>query len=361
MRIRWDRIFLLVSLWLGVGFMLSFEVYFNLRVIEPDAVVMVDEIVYFQFQRATLWMLMVPLVVWLRQRVPLDRGHWFGGIGLHLAVSCAIMAGYYFARILYMMESKDLPMAQFWEVSHKNFWGRNIIDMVFYWVTIAGCYMTDFYRRVRAEEVKIAQLESRLLEAELSVLKQQLHPHFLFNALNTVASLVREQKNPEAVQLLSKISSLLRLTLESARIQQVTLRQEVDFIVRYLEIQQARFADRLGFSIDIEPSAMEAKVPNLLLQPLVENAVLHGLASKPERGTVVVRAGVRDRRLWMEVRDDGVGFDVRRPISRSGGGIGLQNTRERLERLHGPSHRFVIESAPGSGTSIKLELPYSTS
>jgi sensor histidine kinase YesM len=247
----------------------------------------------------------------------------------------------------------------FWDMAHRSFFGRNLIDMAFYWAVIAYGHFQGLQQRVKNEEVKAAQLESRLIETELKALKQQMHPHFLFNTLNTISVLVREKRNEEAVHLIAKLSSLLRMSLDGTRVHEVTLRQEMQFLDAYLEIQKMRFLDRLTVKTEIAPDALEARIPNLLLQPLVENAIVHGITPKSAPGVVSIRAEVRDQCLYLEVRDDGPGFQ--KPAhERLNEGIGLTNTRERLSKIYGARYQLLLRSAQGEGASVQVVLPFRT-
>ncbi len=357
---RLGKWLLLLGFWAFVGFVLSLENYFNIRVLAPE--VNFSQVVVPQYIRAIYWALLSPLVLVLRMRVPLSRGRWVGGIAFHAAVSFLVMAVFYLGRMSFVMA--DMMKAgeslhDFWTVARRGFFGRNLIDMAFYWGVIAYGYGTALQQRVKNEELKAAQLESRVIESELHALKQQLHPHFLFNTMNTIAVLVRERKNDEAVHLLARLSSLLRMSLESTRVHEVTLRQEMEFLEQYLEIQKARFLDRLTVKTDVSSDALDARVPNLLLQPLVENAILHGIAPKNSPGTVEVRARVSDGRLYIEVCDDGAGISPARDPARKVG-IGLSNTRERIEKIYGESAALVLKSEPGRGTSVRIVLPCRT-
>jgi sensor histidine kinase YesM len=169
---------------------------------------------------------------------------------------------------------------------------------------------------------------------------------------------VREKRNEEAVGLIHQLSALLRLTLDSARVHEVTVRQEIDFLTRYVEIQKARFSDRLQVGIAIEPAALDARIPNLLLQPLVENAILHGVAAKAGPGRVDIVGRVESGQLHLEVRDDGPGLRDEGKIARQG--IGLSNTRERLAKLYGERGHFTLRSAPGAGVSVQIVIPCRT-
>ncbi len=347
---RWTGIF---ALWTSVWFLLSTEVYFNLRVMNP----LIDfwAVARSQFYRALFWAVLTPTVLWLKAVVPLKSGRWVGGVAFHLVFSFALMLAYYLMRMVLGTWSE--PATDFWETSFRNFYGRNLIDMGFYWVVIGVAYAVRTRESFQRESLRAAQLEARLIEAELRALKHQLNPHFLFNTMNTIAVLVREQRNDDAVQLIARLSSLLRMSLENTRVQTVTLRQELEFLHRYLEIQKTRFGDKLQFKTDTEAAALDAVIPNLILQPAVENAILHGIAQKTATGTVQITARVREQRLELEVRDDGPGFE----ISSDGPpkeGIGLTNTRVRLARHYGKEYQMVLKSERGQGVSVSMVLPF---
>ncbi len=351
---RYSKWIALLAVWAAVGLILSTEVFFTVRVTRPE--IAFWDVLASQYARVALWMLLTPVVLWLRRVVPLATGRWVGGVGFHLTLSLVIMGSYYLARIAFVMVREGEPLADFWAVAVGNFFGRNLIDVVFYWAILGAGYTFEIYRKFKNEQIKAAQLESRLVQTELSSLKQQLHPHFLFNTMNTIAVLVREERNTEAISLLSKLSSLLRISLDTSRVEEVTVRQEMEFLERYIDIQKMRFADRLSVDTAISTEALEARIPNLLLQPLVENAILHGVAPKNGPGRVRVAGDVREGRLHLEVSDDGMGIDGAR-ADRSREGIGLTNTRERLSRLYGVHSQLVLKSEPGQGTTVSIVLP----
>jgi signal transduction histidine kinase len=358
MRNRWIRYAVVVAGWAFLGFVLSIEVYFNNRASMKLGAVGFVEAAIPQFGRAMMWACMAPLILRMRQKLPLSRGRWAGGIGFHLAMSFVVMATYYLGRMLAYLIFYDEPLQDFWTVAMSGFYGRNIIDMAYYWAVLAFGYGLEIHQRYKSEELKAVQLESRLIETELKSLREQLRPHFLFNTLNTIAVLVREQKNDDAVTLIARLSSLLRMSLDNTRVHEVTVRQELDFLERYLDIQKARFSDRLNIGIAIEPAAMEARIPNLLLQPLVENAIVHGIASKSGPGRVDLVGRVEGDKLHLEVRDDGPGLGdgFRRPKE----GIGLSNTRERIAKIYGAQGQLSLRSEPGRGVSVQIVLPCRT-
>jgi two-component system LytT family sensor kinase len=223
---------------------------------------------------------------------------------------------------------------------------------------LAFGYSLEIYHRYKNEELKAVQLEARLVETELKALREQLQPHFLFNTLNTIAVFVREKKNDDAVNLIARLSSLLRMSLDRTRTHEVTVRQEMDFLERYIDIQKARFPDRLEVGIAIEAEAMEARIPNLLLQPLVENAILLGIAPKSGPGRVDVFGRVECGRLHLEVRDNGPGLGD--GGKRAKEGIGLSNTRERIAKIYGAQGQLLLRSEPGRGVSVQIVLPCRT-
>jgi len=346
-----------LGFWGLVGLVLTIEVYFNYRAQMNGVAVGFWDVGTPQFIRAVMWGFMAPLILQAREKMPLSRGHWFGGVGFHFCFSFLIMAEFYLGRVLFGMWVEGEPLGRFWQMSYTNFYGRNIIDMAFYWAVLAFGFSYEIYQKYRNEELRSAQLETRLIETELKALRQQMHPHFLFNTMNTIAVLVRERKNDEAVTLVARLSTLLRMALDNTGVPEVTLRQEMDFLGRYLEIQQARFSDRLLVKIEISAEAMAARIPNLLLQPLVENAILHGIAPRPGPGHVDVLGRVEGGNLHLEVRDDGQGFDG---TKRAKEGIGLANTRERLTKIYGARGQLLLRSEPGHGVSVQIILPYRT-
>lgn len=207
-----------------------------------------------------------------------------------------------------------------------------------------------FYFAIKQYERSV-RAESLAHKARLEALRYQLHPHFLFNTLNAISTLVADQRNAEAGTMIARLSDFLRLTLDQPDAEEVSLADEIDFVRRYLEIEQVRFGDRLDVAIDVADDAWSARVPSLLLQPLVENAIRHGVAPREQGGRVEIGARITGRELRLWVADDGPGIDT----ATNGNGIGLANTRQRLETLYGGAHRFALVN--GSGLRAEIELP----
>jgi LytS/YehU family sensor histidine kinase len=189
----------------------------------------------------------------------------------------------------------------------------------------------------------------------LQALKMQLQPHFLFNTLNAIAALVRKNENKAATDMLAGLSDLLRLSLENVGAQEISLKQELEFLERYLEIERIRFKDRLQVRMHVAPETLEARVPNLILQPLVENAIRHGIASRSAAGVIEIRAEREGERLRLQIKDNGPGFPGEEPINR---GVGLTNAMARLQRLYGAAQSLVFNNAPEGGAVVTLEIPF---
>jgi len=195
----------------------------------------------------------------------------------------------------------------------------------------------------------------RLQQAELQVLKMQLHPHFFFNTLNAISALIYRSPK-DADRMITQLGDLFRIALKVDKAQRVSLAEELEFLKAFLQIHQTLMGNRLRVRWEIEPDALSALVPNLILQPLVENSIRHGLAPLEQGGRIEVRAALRDERLVMQVRDSGLGLAS--PKIEDKAGVGLANTVARLKNLYGAAHRFEINALPGEGTVVRIELPF---
>jgi LytS/YehU family sensor histidine kinase len=212
-------------------------------------------------------------------------------------------------------------------------------------------------REAQDRALKAAQLESQLAHARLEALRAQLNPHFLFNALNVVAMLVRRGANDDALRAVVNLSELLRRVLAAGTELEVSLRDEMALVERYLDVEQLRFRDRLTVHLSITADATEASVPGLILQPIVENAIKHGVANAADAGRVEISARHEGRRLLLRVCDNGPGFaEGWDPLQATG--LGLANTRERLDRTYDGDYRFDLGRGPDGGAAVEIEIPY---
>jgi two-component system, LytTR family, sensor kinase len=350
---RWLRFAIVGGIWALLGLVLTLEVFFNMRT--EAKWVDFGDIALSQFGRAAMWACLAPFILRLQAAIPLSAGRWVGGVGFHLVFGFVVMATYFVGRLAAYAIFFNMPWQGFRRTVLDSFYGHNLVDMAFYWAVLAYGYGSEIQRKYKSEELRSAELEARLVATELKTLREQLRPHFLFNTLNTVSVLVREKKNDDAVTLLARLGSLLRMSLDRTNDQESTLREEMEFLDRYIDIQRARFSDRLSVNVSVDPAAMEARIPHLLLQPIVENAILHGIVPKRTPGQVDVLGSVADGLLHLEVRDDGPGLPET-PNPREG--VGLSNTRERLSKTYGDDGRMTLASVPGRGLAVRIVLPF---
>jgi LytS/YehU family sensor histidine kinase len=246
---------------------------------------------------------------------------------------------------------------EWWRAFRELFFLNFDWEMMTYWAVIGLSNAIDFRRESQERALTAAQLQTRLVEAQLQALQRQIHPHFLFNTLNTISALMHRDTDA-ADAMLAKLSDLLRLTLNRIGTQQVTLKEEVDFLEKYLDIERTRYGDRLQVHFEVDPAALDAAVPNLLLQPLVENALRHGIGPKVVGGRIDIIVSREGDRLTLVVRDDGYGMSAEE-LNALNTGVGLRNTRSRLEHMYGDRHRFEFHSGPGGGLEVVIEIPVS--
>jgi signal transduction histidine kinase len=294
-----------------------------------------------------VWALLTPPVMALARRFPLTRATVKTNLPLHIAASLVIsflklIADQMLRQLLFGFSTYILVTSL-------------APNLLFYWGIVAAAHGLAYYRSGKDRELRESQLEARLAEARLQVLQMQLHPHFLFNSLNAISELVHEDTET-ADRMITGLSDLLREVLVAGQhdAQHVTLGRELDILNRYLDIQQARFGDRLRVDITVEPTVHQALVPYLLLQPLVENAIRHGLSAHADAGYIRIGASRDAGTLILRIQDDGRGFTTG---DKQGEGVGLGNTRARLTALYGASHRLNIENAPDGGGVVTIVLP----
>src|ERR1044072_1933482 len=306
---------------------------------------------------ALLWLIATPLMLALARRFPFDRSHWLRNAVLHLGISAVLsffLLGLYLAITSAIeLEPGTRTFLQAFRALLVNSFHSEVLT---YWVVIGLAHGFNYYRKYREREVRAAQLETRLAQAQLEALRMQLHPHFLFNTLNSISVLMSEDITA-ARRMLIRLSELLRASLEKVGAQEVSLREELEFLTNYLEIEQTRFQDRLAFRMNVDPHVLNAKVPNLILQPLVENAMRHGAPPAGKPGLIEISAIREDGTVQLKVRDNGRGLGSASPQSLEGG-IGLSNTRGRLRQLYGSAHTFEIRNAGGGGFEVLIVLPF---
>jgi len=302
-----------------------------------------------------MWLVFTALIFQLTRRfpiVPATRRNLLVH-GLAACVIGVVHATYWMTLTLLMRpyDRRTAPWAAI-DVARDLFY-RLPAELILYAAVAGALQAVDYYARYREREIETAQLHASLTNAKLHALELQLQPHFLFNTLNAVSSLVRTKRNDEAVTMIAGLSDLLRYTLDHEGSQRVTVEAEAEMLRRYLEIQRVRFVDRMTFSIEIDDAARRATIPTLILQPLAENAVRHGIARTAAGGAVSVKAFRENGWLRIDVTNTGTLLH-----SADSSGLGLRNTRERLRQLYGDKHRFDLRSC-AEGVVASLGVPWS--
>lgn len=353
-----------------------------------------------------LWLLFLPAVAWFSFRFPLERKQLFRNAALHL-LACLLVVGA--NRAAFRMDrlapgppsdSRTVRLGP--PAAFGVFLGlRAALDVLVYWSLLGACQAITHFRRSQERERRAADLEARLTRAQLQALRMQINPHFLFNTLNSIAALV--YVNPRAAdEMLGDLSELLRRSLDSMEEQEIPLAKELDFVGTYLSIEQKRFGDRLRVEQNVPDDLMKAMVPALLLQPLVENAIRHGIEPRRGPGLISIEAGREGNHLHLVVRDDGRGLpganangsrgEFKNRVGDRGGdisspglapgtegngdgtspplyehldetsqplcrGVGLANVRARLQALYGQDQRFSVGRAEPQGCRVDIRLP----
>ena len=349
--LRWLFFFCVWTL-LGVSFALS--TYLGAR--QDNVQISWKRVISGYLADFYLWGMLSPLIFLLARRFEL-RKHFPRNVLIHLGASI-VLSGF--------VISAASPLV--WYFGYPNLarnptlailWRNNAFSayyfhqgLTIYWTTLVVALALYYYRGLRKGEAQTARLTAQLAQAQLQALKMQIHPHFLFNTLNSIAALLH--KDVEAAdRMIARLGDFLRLTLQSSDTQTVDFEQELEFLKCYLDIEHIRFQDRLTVELDIDSQALKATVPNLILQPIVENAVRHGVARQTSQGHITIRARREGERLIMTVEDNGPGLKAQS----NGSGIGISNTRARLEQFYGSDFKFQIANSTERGASVTLDVP----
>jgi len=297
-----------------------------------------------------IWAALTPAIFYMAKRFPFTKGTWARTTMIHFGAYLVFASVH---EAIAQLIGLPGPTAVAFRGSA---FGLRIIaslynDLWMYWPVVVIWSLIEYYQRFRERDMRAAQLNEQLTRAELQALRNQLHPHFLFNTLNSIAALMHEDVQA-ADDMLADLSHLLRVYLSDNDEQEIPLGQESELLRTYVGIQKRRFEDRLSAVFDFPPETLQAAVPTLLLQPLVENAILHGIAPRPRAGSVCVSGRADGTRLVLEISDDGGGLP-----SQYSEGIGLSNTRSRLRQLYGDQHSFELKNMPNTGVTVTVTLP----
>ena len=353
-RTFWKRTSANIAAWTVAAFFFASQLYF-LYPIASGREMSFTRALLINLPFYYLWALVTPAILGLARRFPIERMEWRKPLLIHLAASTILSALQLFLAGAFLHVLSDVTPSRadsFWTTLAQFFRLNFHANVLTYWALVGLAWGADTYAKYRDRELAASRLQTQLAQAELGALKMQLQPHFLFNTLNAIAALLKTK--PDAAEgMILQLSDFLRVTLNNTGRSEVTLREELEFLERYLAIEKTRFQDRLSTRFRIRTEVLDARVPNLLLQPLVENAIRHGIARDRRAGRLEVSATHEKGRLLLRVTDDGPGA----PPGSITEGIGLTNTRERLRHLYGDAYSLEYGNAPRGGFFVSLSLP----
>lgn len=361
---KWRRVLLFALLWTLLGLFVGSKLIIEHRLYGQNYPWF--KALWWWLMEAYTWALLSLVVARVCRRLAAMRAAWPRQLASHLVMGCALsVVQGAIASTAGLIESwaKGWPPTPVGPYAFSSALKITVVNhfhtnLLVYAAIVLAWHALNYYREWRERELQAAALEAQLAQTQLQALKIQLQPHFLFNTLNSISALNHE--DPKAAnRMIARLSELLRLSLENDGAQEVALHQELDFLKRYLEIQQVRFGDRLRVRIDVAPETMDARVPNLLLQPLVENAIRHGIAPFAAPGEVHVQACRENGQLCLRVADTGPGLPKSKPNS-APEGIGLANTRARLRQLYGDAQRFELRNGAERGAIAEVRIPFQT-
>jgi len=352
---RWLGISLI---WLGVGLFDATQTVFAMRS-EGMHHAWLELFVMLLFSWLP-WALATPLVIRLGRQFPPVRlrpaSTWSVHVGAYLSVSLTSAAWIAFLELLLNPWGQSTLPGSFKEVLLSKFYSGLLSSMILYAFILAISNVLDSKERLALQQTETARLNEQLSKAQLNALRRQIEPHFLFNSLNAIAGLIREKRNDAAVSMIVALSDFLRRVLEDSNRHEVALEREVEFLRQYLEIQKLRFADRLALSVDIPPELYPAQVPSLILQPLVENAIKHGIAKRVQGGEIRISAARSNGTLHFTVYNDGPSLPDRWEEATSG--IGISNLRTRLQSLYGIDFNVSLRNQGPNGVEVSVSMPF---
>lgn len=309
------------------------------------------------------WAVHAPLIFILSRRFSFERTRLIKSLLVYLSVGTVwamLVQGLPLILLLILKDWMGYNSEQFYRPVYQSIfdWGFILIlNVVTYWGILSSSLIFVYYERYQKELLKASKLDAQLSNARLQALKMQLHPHFLFNTLHSITALILKNENRDAVKMVNRLSELLRFTLDNMETQVLKLEDEIEFTRRYLEIERIRFHDRLAVEWDIDPRALGAQVPNLILQPLVENAMRHAVDSNSGTSRIQIAARLQGARVLMEVRDGGK--ELKKLSGQNGAaGLGLKNTRARLSELYGADYSFSLSRRENEWTVAQIVIPF---
>ncbi len=347
---------LLVGFWSILGLMTATLSHSRMVAVEQPTVYLrwlAESLLIWNF-----WSVASPFIFKLGSRAYADRSHRIKGAIILLAVGLLVTVAYTMYQIAVSMWVMGESFAQYRNTVMAQLTWFGPYSLLIFGGVVALGYAQAYRKRWEENEQAVRALENQLAQAQLDVLKAQLQPHFFFNTLNSISVLIRKGDTNSAQAMLTRLSELLRYTLAIGKRQTVPLSDEIEFVRGYLEIEKARFGERLKFELEAAPETLVLPIPPLTIQPIVENAVRHGISERDSGGTVSIHAGREGDLLVVSISDDGVGFEESK-CKKGGSGLGIGHTSARLEQIYGDRSTLCIESQEGKGTVVTIKIPVS--
>ncbi|MFN2392289.1 MAG: sensor histidine kinase [Pyrinomonadaceae bacterium] len=356
-----QRILIFSAGWILLAFLYSGTVYFSQ--VRRDHPIGWKNVFLWQAP-IYIWAILLPLIVFFAKRFRFEQRNWWRLLPAHFVaviVFLLLHVAIYVSFLIIVNPAFVAKEGGFFALTFTLTIRNWIVDLPTYCFLLSSIYIVDFYRRFQAEQLKSSELKAALATSQLNALKMQIHPHFLFNTLNSISALMHKDVKA-ADKMVARLGDFLRMTLESSGDREVSLKQEMDFVGHYLEIESVRFQDRLVVKMNIDPETLAARVPNLILQPIVENAIKHGISQQESVESLIISSKRHGDRLQIRIEDSGPGLQ---PSNENGKGsrnvgIGLANTRARLAHLYAENYRFEIKNAVPHGLIVTLEIPFET-
>jgi len=357
---RWVKWAAFFAVWTSFGLFFSAQQYVFARLYERP--ITLGAALVSNLPDWYIWGVFSLLIGWLYRLYPLDRDHWKRGLLVHIPASIAVALSNLALAVSSLFLLVILPegemSVEWFPVYKRNLFLSLHWYVLVYWAILGAWQGLDYYRRYRERERRTVQLEGQLVQAQLQALKMQLNPHFLFNTLHSISALLHEDID-SADRMIARLGEFLRLTLDNSGEHEVRLQKEMEFLKCYLDIERIRFQDRLTVHYDIDPEVLDALVPNLMWQPIVENAIRHGIAPRSDPGCIEIRAKQMGTKLQLQVKDDGPGLRPKpgsvHPVNE---GVGLANTRARLYQLYGQNHWITLCNGTERGVVVTMEIPF---
>ncbi len=353
--VEWRTAALVVAVWTVHALLMACQIY----IFQPrmSSSISWGSALAHALEYSYIWLLLTPLILAAAKRFPLSSRTWLRNSLVHVGAAAALatiatagtamLAGSTAVQFFFQLSAITRDRAALGSLGH---------GFTLYWVVLLISQAFVFMHRYNLERLKRWELQAELVNAELQALKMQLRPHFLFNVLHSISELIH--RDPRAAdRTIVQLSELLRISLNADRGQEVTLREELELLDRYIDIQKIRFGENLSTHVNASPDTLDALVPTLVLQPLVENAMRHGVADRTEGGRIEIMCQAHSGRLLISVADNGKGLPDGGVVHLKEG-TGLRSTRSRLERLYGRDHRFRLENRPAEGAEAIIEIPY---